>query len=150
MPSPHRVFAPESVEHQNRPRSPKSLVADSCPEWLQRQNTGEAGSVLISRSAGSEARKAYCSRMEQNINEITVVDGDDWLGLYVNGKLIIEGHGRSRHADILAFGAEHQPYTVKLLFADVDWLHEEMRLPAKLEDVQIDYSGDPSASLAAQ
>lgn len=83
-------------------------------------------------------------------NEITVVDGDDWLGLYVNGDLKLQGHGRSRHADILAFGAEYAPYTVSLVFADVEWLHEEGQLPEVLSEVKVESTSEPRADLAAQ
>ena len=84
------------------------------------------------------------------LKEITVVDGDDWLGLYVDGELTLEGHGRSRHADILAFGAQHAPYTVKLLFADTEWLQKNGRLPKQLDAVKVVSEDAPQADLAAQ
>ena len=82
--------------------------------------------------------------------EITVVDADDWLGLYVNGELALEGHGRSRHADILAFGAKHSPYTVRLVFADLTWMEGEGRMPSQLADVIVASESEPRAELAAQ
>ena len=84
------------------------------------------------------------------INEIAVVDGDDWLGLYVNGELKLEGHGRSRHADILAFGAEYAPYTVRLIFADLEWMERVGSLPPTLAEVVVGSEEPPRSSGAAQ
>jgi hypothetical protein len=83
-------------------------------------------------------------------NEIVVVDGDDWLGLYLNGELQLEGHGRSRHADILAWGQQHAPATVRLVFADTGWLEDEGRLPQRLSEVKAGSEGEPRPDLAAQ
>jgi len=83
-------------------------------------------------------------------NEIVVVDGDDWVGLYLNGKLQLEGHGRSRHADILAWGQENGPATIRLVFADLDWLSECGRLPENLSEVEVDTEGTPCPEAAAE
>jgi hypothetical protein len=86
-------------------------------------------------------------------NEIAVVDCDDWLGLYVNGVLALQGHGRSRHADILAFGGEHAPYTVRLIFPQEAWLEEVLfvsGMPNDLADVIIGSEEAGRSELAAQ
>ena len=83
-------------------------------------------------------------------NEIVVVDGDDWIGLYINGELDVEGHGHSRHADILAWGAQYAPATVRLIFVDSAWMESQGRLPQKLSDVQVSSEEQPRAELAAQ
>jgi hypothetical protein len=84
--------------------------------------------------------------------EITVVDCDDWLGLYVDGELALEGHGRSHHSDILAFGAKHSPYTIRCIFADEAWMEDVVQvsgMPQQLSDV-IGREQEPRAELAAQ
>jgi hypothetical protein len=86
------------------------------------------------------------------VTEITVVDCDDWLGLYVDGELALEGHGRSQHADILAFGAKHSPYSVRCIFADEQWMQDVVQIsgmPQSLSAV-IGREQDPRAELAAQ
>ena len=84
------------------------------------------------------------------LKEITVIDdGNDWIGLYVDGELALQGRGRRHHADILAFGSLHAPYRVKLLFADTEWAASKGRLPKRLADVKVASEGNPQANLAA-
>lgn len=64
--------------------------------------------------------------------KITFVDGDDWEGMYIDGKLIIENHVLSVPEVLEKSGLEYDE-----VFADQDWLAEHGSLPEKLKDVKI-------------
>lgn len=75
------------------------------------------------------------------LTELTLVDCDDWVALYVDGKLTQQGHGRARAAgvDLLAFGASHSPFSVKLIFGDPGWIERVVHydgMPDQLSDVK--------------
>lgn len=59
---------------------------------------------------------------------ITFVEGDDWRGIYVDGKLYHEGHSIPRSTIAELIGAD-------MIYADLDWLSEQGRLPQSLDDV---------------
>ncbi len=60
-----------------------------------------------------------------------VSDDNDWEGLYINGKLVMENH-RLDWDDILdAIGVEYET-----IVADDEWLAEHGTLPDKLSDVK--------------
>lgn len=64
--------------------------------------------------------------------KMTIVQGDDWEGLYVDGKLVEETHQidwRARWVKLM--GAE----TVE---ADYEWLENRGTLPENLEDVKLE------------
>jgi hypothetical protein len=84
------------------------------------------------------------------INEVIVASGDDWQGVYLNNILQLQGHGRARAADILAWGSEHSPYRVSQVWVNCDWLEENGQLPEKFEDVVVDSSDTPRPELAMQ
>lgn len=63
--------------------------------------------------------------------QITFVYGDDWEGLYVNGRLEAQGHAVSRREILSALG-----YSFEEVEADLEWLHDEGELPPRLSDVQ--------------
>lgn len=63
--------------------------------------------------------------------EITLVEGDDWSGLYVDGKLVAEGHSFSNSELLEYCGVKHNRG-----FADLDWLADRGTLPKKLSDVK--------------
>jgi len=63
--------------------------------------------------------------------KITLVDGDDWKGLYINDKLIIENHSLSIYDILDAIGVKYQYFPV-----DEDWLGEHGTLPDNLSDVK--------------
>ena len=63
--------------------------------------------------------------------EITIVDADDWSGLYVNGELRDEGHSL-RVSDVL----EILGYKVTWKECDGDWMDEHGTLPNKLSEVK--------------
>jgi hypothetical protein len=61
---------------------------------------------------------------------ITLVYGNDWIGLYRDGILLDEGHSLSPYHILTALGLEMEEKT-----ANEDWLEEEGSLPGCLEDV---------------
>lgn len=60
----------------------------------------------------------------------TLVRGDDWCGLYVDGILKFEGHSIRPEAIV----EEYMGGTV--VDADEEWLEKRGRLPAKLSHVK--------------
>lgn len=65
--------------------------------------------------------------------DITIVTGEDWQGLYINGVLVYEGH----QIDIMTFCELVFDFWPRLIWCDDDWLEEQMCFPVKLEDVMV-------------
>ena len=65
--------------------------------------------------------------------KFTYVNGDTWVGLYGDGKLLSEGH--SIRIDELAdlFNVD-----LEVQFADLDWLDSEGSFPEDLKDVELE------------
>lgn len=61
---------------------------------------------------------------------VTRVMGDDWVGIYIGGELLMEGHSIDECELFRALGCN-----VKHVDADLDWLEARGRLPEKLSDV---------------
>lgn len=77
--------------------------------------------------------------------ELIIVDGDDWKGLYVNGKLYTDGHNIRPEYIINAINDNiDQLYedNSKIIFkshnCDYDWIEEAGNFPEKLEDVVLE------------
>jgi len=64
-------------------------------------------------------------------SKITIVDGDSWEGLYIDGKLIIENHTLSLYDVLDAIGVKY-----KHVLVDDEWLYKHGTLPKKLSDVK--------------
>ena len=64
-------------------------------------------------------------------NKITIVDGDCWEGLYINGKLIIENHSLSIYDILEEIGVKY-----KHVLVDDEWLGKRGNLPEKLSEVK--------------
>lgn len=66
----------------------------------------------------------------------TIVTGDDWSGLYVDGALVEQGHSLQPF-EILAAAKDHGPVTAVLQFeADYDWLADNGYLPDDIASVK--------------
>jgi len=63
--------------------------------------------------------------------KITLVDGDDWQGLYVNGELVTQGHSIRAQDVCEVLGADYA-----FVSADYEWLDERGALPELLKDVK--------------
>lgn len=66
------------------------------------------------------------------MKKITIVNGDDWQGLYVDGRLIREDHRLQVDEVLISLG-----YDLKNLEADGKWLDITGSLPSDLKDVKI-------------
>jgi hypothetical protein len=68
---------------------------------------------------------------------VDFVDGDDWEGLYIDGKLVLQDHSISAWEVIKLLAFEHiEPGGYH--FADLDWLMNNSGLPENIEDVIIE------------
>jgi hypothetical protein len=63
--------------------------------------------------------------------DVTIVWGEDWEGLYIDGELKAQGHLISAKDVLDALGLE-----LDEIEADGDWLGERGDLPQKLEEVK--------------
>jgi hypothetical protein len=72
---------------------------------------------------------------EKIVPKLTIVHGDDWEGIYVGDDLQTEGHSIAL-AEGIAFAIEHKVTGVTTMFADLDWLRREGRLPQHLGNVK--------------
>ncbi len=67
----------------------------------------------------------------------TLVNGDDWHGLYVDDKLVLEGHSLPL-LEVLGIALDHGPVTeVVSIDANYRWLEELGYLPPALIDVKV-------------
>lgn len=64
--------------------------------------------------------------------EIVIVDADDWAGLYIDGKLVYEGHSIDYRQ---VFKHLNIDYSRKE--ADFEWMDEVGRLPENLSEVEL-------------
>ncbi len=67
------------------------------------------------------------------VTVVTIVDGDDWEGLYIDGKLI-EEHHCVRTESVL----QHLGIPCEMIYPDQNWLENRGNLPVRLEDVKRD------------
>lgn len=65
--------------------------------------------------------------------KLTLVDGDDWQGFYVDGKLQIEGHSVRLVDALEKIGME-----CEVVYPDMDWLVDNGNMPENIEDVVIE------------
>lgn len=67
--------------------------------------------------------------------QITFVLGDDWEGVYLNGKLKHQGHSISAMELANTLVNYGRVMSVQVTEPDEEWLQEQGRLPDKLSDV---------------
>ena len=70
------------------------------------------------------------------MKSIILVDGDDWIGLYVDGVLTDEGHDVTIQE--LCWRVKDEPFTISYETCDPDWICEVGNFPHKIEDVVFD------------
>jgi hypothetical protein len=63
--------------------------------------------------------------------KVTFVDGDDWEGLYIDDKLVIEGHVVRIDDMLRLLGIDGEK-----IYADDEWLQEQGTLPVNLSEVK--------------
>lgn len=69
--------------------------------------------------------------MIQRAPDHVIVLGEDWMGLYIYGRLVAEGHSLSTSDVLSALGIMW-----RVLPADQTWLEESGSLPERLDDVE--------------
>ena len=79
--------------------------------------------------AGEKAKK---EDGKKTIDEVVIVHGDDWVGVYVDGKLRYEGHSIRPEQLLELLGINCRDFE-----CDLDWLEEEGNLPKDLKDVKL-------------
>lgn len=67
----------------------------------------------------------------QKIEKVTIVRADDWVGLYVNGRLAAEGHSLSEYHVLEALGINQES-----IECDQEWIEDMGNLPKNLKDVK--------------
>jgi hypothetical protein len=67
--------------------------------------------------------------------KVDLVSGDDWSGLYIENKLMMENHSLNV-SRVLQLLSDHGIIAgFKEITADEDWLEERGRLPEELNEV---------------
>jgi hypothetical protein len=69
--------------------------------------------------------------------EMTIVQGDDWVGVYVDNKLVSEDHDLDAF-EVVGTVFQYNVTECEKKFADLDWLADQGSLPELLEDVQFE------------
>lgn len=68
---------------------------------------------------------------------LTMVRGDDWEGIYIDGKLVSEGHSHDT-VEAIKLALKHTITSVETKYADSKWLDDEGNLPTDLRDVKLE------------
>jgi hypothetical protein len=71
------------------------------------------------------------------MSKMTIVRGDDWEGIYINDKLMREGHSVEPF-DAVKLAIEHGVSSVASEYCDLDWLHAAGNLPDLLSEVRLE------------
>lgn len=69
--------------------------------------------------------------MQITDSKIVLAIGDDWVGLYIGGLLVYEGHDISNSNLMDVLGIPHEA-----VYPDDGWLADRGNLPEKLSDVR--------------
>jgi hypothetical protein len=70
-------------------------------------------------------------------NNLTLIIGDDWEGIYHDGLLIYEGHEVQRR-ELVNLMKSHETFNVEFKALNdmgIDWLHEEGSLPEYISGI---------------
>lgn len=67
---------------------------------------------------------------------MTIVDGSDWSGVYIDDDLIFEGHSLDPFF-VAELAVDRRVEGVVRLYADIEWLEDRGDLPANLFDVKL-------------
>lgn len=72
---------------------------------------------------------------------MVLVRADDWEGLYVDGKLVTEGHSIDLMEGIV-LAIEHKVRGIRTVWCDIPWIRDQGNLPQNLADVKLVSLGD--------
>lgn len=67
--------------------------------------------------------------------KLVLVRADDWEGIYVDGKLVTEGHSHDT-LEAIKLAIKHGVSEAETKWANDAWLHDQGNLPNKLADVK--------------
>jgi hypothetical protein len=70
-------------------------------------------------------------------NQITLVNGDNWQGLYINEKLVMQDHSITGH-DVMRLMLYQVFDNSETLYPDQDWLDNLGNYPTNLVDVRLE------------
>lgn len=62
-----------------------------------------------------------------------IVHGDDWMGFYINGKIVHQGHSMAPFQVLEALGIDYED-----IDPDMEWLEGLDCFPDKLSDVKLE------------
>jgi len=65
--------------------------------------------------------------------KIVFVSGDDWVGIYVNGKLVVQDHSLNPIEVLNAIEADFE-----YVYPDQEWLETEGQFPDDLKNVKLE------------
>lgn len=68
------------------------------------------------------------------MNVVSYVNGDGWVGLYVNGQLVEQGH-KIDPRNLLEHVANLERFTAESIIPNQQWLDDRGMLPNRLEEV---------------
>ncbi|GAB9152983.1 hypothetical protein [Bradyrhizobium diazoefficiens] len=68
------------------------------------------------------------------MSRLTLAQGDDWSGIYVDGQLVTEGHS-IRTLEVVEICIEHKVTVAEGKLVDIPWLNEQGSLPQREEEV---------------
>jgi hypothetical protein len=73
------------------------------------------------------------------MTSVVIAQGDDWVGLYIGGTLMMEGHHiemETAFKVILNTMPKVVADDISTRWVDLDWLYEEGNLPNNIDDVK--------------
>jgi hypothetical protein len=65
--------------------------------------------------------------------KINFVNAEDWAGLYIDGKLVLEDHNLHWGQVLEALGIDYESDTI-----DEEWMEKWGRLPSKFKEVKLE------------
>jgi hypothetical protein len=101
--------------------------------WTSPQGPAAVKGTLTRRARNQRKKPDDVEIMEfvANRPQVTIVSGDDWEGLYINGELIEESHHIGVD-DVLGYLG----IPCDVIYPDQDWLVERGCLPVELSEVK--------------
>lgn len=76
----------------------------------------------------------YLKTYENNNDNITFIEGDDWVGVYLNGKLITQGHSINERELLESLG--YKNIDAKYIEEEEIWEEMGYSCPENLSDVE--------------
>jgi hypothetical protein len=68
--------------------------------------------------------------------QLKIIDGEDWIGIYIDNKLVYEGHNIPLLSLLDLLRQNGLDIDYEIYGCDQKWLEERGNLPEKFEDVK--------------